>query len=163
MSRQPTNDQVVFLIERWLVEESDNWKYDKIEDPSSYMNMRIQSANARNIHVQMDGIHNRLFFIAKMSPTEGQSKAYSLQPRLDKRRLSSNLLILLFQLGIAASISNSLENKIEDIVLQKLIYFDALTKDRFFDSLYSILRGIETIQSVFNTLADIPDDNQSLK
>lgn len=163
MSKQLTPDEVAVLLERWLVEESDNWKYSKMDDVTVYMNIRVQSTNGRNLHVQMDGIHDRIFFVAKMSPSEEQNKAYSLQPRLDKRRLGSNLLILLFQLGIAASLSNNPENKIENIVLQKLLYFDGLTKDKFFDSLYSVLSGIETIQSVFNTLADIPDDSQSLK
>jgi hypothetical protein len=108
------------------------------------LNLQITSKQPfRGIHAIVDGIHDRILFIAKLNLAEEQKKAFSLQPPLDKRRLGSSLLMLLYQLGIAASTSHNIEDKIEHITLQKFIYFDGLSKDRFFDSVFTMVMGIE--------------------
>ena len=42
--------------------------------------------------------------------------------------------------------------------MEKLIYFDGLTKDKFFDSLFTMLLGIDTLQQYFNRLSLISND-----
>jgi len=148
-------------LQQWLLEEGDNWKFTIVTDQTLFLSLQLRSTNGRNIHVQLDDIHDRIFIVAKMSPTEAQKRAFLLLASVEKKRFGPNLLILLFQLGLAAA-KNPAE-AIEDITLQEFLYFDGLTKDRFFNSLYSIWRGLETIQEFYDALPDVPSDNESLK
>ena len=68
------------------------------------------------------------------------------------------LLMALYQLGLLARHSNSSKDKIEKFIMEKLIYFDGLTKDKFFDSLFTMLLGIDTLQQYFNRLSLISND-----
>jgi hypothetical protein len=159
-----TPNEVSKKLQEWLIEEEDYWGHNKINDPAVLFNLQITSKQPfRSIHAIVDGIHDRILFVAMLNLTEEQKKAFSLQPPLDKRRLGSSLLMLLYQLGIAASTSYNIEDKIEHITLQKFIYFDGLSKDRFFDSVFTMVMGIESVHSFFNTLPPVSNDSESLK
>ena len=54
---------------------------------------------------------------------------------------------------LAYIVPSNPKDKMENVELQKVIYFDGLTKDKLFDSLSTVLRCIETISEVFNKLS----------
>jgi hypothetical protein len=163
MTSTPSFSQVGENLEQWLIEEEDNWMYEKLNEPAFLSLKVILKSSSRVLRVLLDGRHDRVFLDSSMTLTETQRNAISLLPPLDKRKLRANLLIPLFQLQLAASIPANLGDKIGKITLQRFIYFDGLSKDRFFESLLGIIRGIETIQVSLDTLPAILNDGESLK
>ena len=140
-----TNNQIAEKIQQWIIEEDDIWKFQKISQDEIFLNIQLQSLNERNIHVLMDAIHDRVLLTATMNPTEQQRKALSLQLVKEKKRFRANLLLMLYQKGINASVSGKQEDKIEEIRMENVVYFNGLTKCRLFDLVFLILRGIESI------------------
>jgi hypothetical protein len=108
----------------------------------------------------MDGIHDRVLLVAKTNPTQEQKKAFSLLSELSKQQTCSDLLIFLYQLGVLPQLFPLYQkDTIEYIELQKVIYFDGVTKDKLFDALSTVLRSIETINEVFNKLHTVSNNN----
>lgn len=62
---------------------------------------------------------------------------------------------------LAYIVPSNPKDKMENVELQKVIYFDGLTKDKLFDSLSTVLRCIETISEVFNKLSATWDKNNN--
>lgn len=163
MSNNPlTNNLIAKKIEEWILEEDDIWNYERINQQEIFFNIKLQSLNDRNIHIIMDDTHDRVLLTATINPTKEQRKALSVQPMDEKKWFCANLLLILYQMGINASLSDE-EDKIKEIRMESLVYFDGLTKDRLFSQVFLILRGIESTQEYFNTLSTIPDDIDSLR
>jgi hypothetical protein len=153
-----TAAQIATYLQEWILEESDVWNFKKIVQPHLLLNLEVKTSSGRFIHVQMDDIHERIYLIAKMGPSDIQQKAFGLIPPLEKKRFIANLMVSLYNLGIEAAKEQKLQ-----INLQKFIYFDELTKDKFFECLFTIWRGIETIQALYDSLPDIPVNNHTLQ
>ncbi len=153
--------QVSQRIRQWLAEENDNWKFNVVDNPDLYLNLKAV-ANNRIIHITLDGIHDRVMLVTSMSFTFEQKDAFSLKPSTEKKRFISDLLIALHQLDLLAHIPKSSESKTE-FILQKIIYFDGLSKDKLFSSLYTVLRGMDTIQQFINKLYFVSYNDDSLK
>ncbi len=148
-------------IKQWLVEENDNWKFNVVENPSLYLNLQA-IANDRSIHITLDGIHDRIVLVTSMSFTKEQKNTFSLKPLAERNQFISDLLIALHQLDLLAHVPKSSHAKTE-YILQKTIYFDSLSKDKLFNSLYTILRGMDTIQQFINKLHFASYNDESLK
>jgi hypothetical protein len=121
-----TPSQISNLLQQRIFEESDIWKFEKIVQPELLLNLRVKSSSGRNIHVRLDDIHDRIYLIARMRPTELQQKAFGLVPAQEKKRFLANLMVSLYSLGIEAAKEETLQ-----VNLQKFVYFDGLTKDKF--------------------------------
>lgn len=148
-------------IKQWLIEENDIWRFDEIEDPTVFMNI-VANSNNRNINIILDNTHDKVTLITSMNFSKKQKNSLSLLPPKEKNRFIPDLLMGLYQLGLLARHSNSSKDKIEKFIIEKLIYFDGLTKDRFFNSLFTVLLGIDTLQQYFNRLSVISTDDKSL-
>ncbi len=153
--------QVSQRIKQWLTEENDNWRFNVIDNPDLYLNLQA-IANDRSIHITLDGIHDRIVLVTSMSFTKEQKNAFSLKPLAEKNLFISDLLIALHQLDLLAHVPKSSNAKTE-YILQKTIYFDSLSKDRLFNSLYTVLRGMDTIQQFINKLHFASYSDESLK
>ncbi len=143
------------------MEEDDNWSFKVLDNPDLYLNLQAV-ANNRSIHITLDGIHDRIVLITSMNFTEEQKNAFSTRPLAERKQFVSDLLIALHQLDLLAHIPKSSESKTE-FILQKIVYFDGLSKDRLFNSLHTILRGMDTIQQFINNLYFVSHDDDSLK
>jgi hypothetical protein len=65
------------LQELLIEEEEDYWGHNKINDPAVLFNLQITSKQPfRSIHAIVDGIHDRILFIAKLNLTEEQKKLF---------------------------------------------------------------------------------------
>lgn len=158
MPYSSSHTEISEKIIRWMQEENDIWKHIIIED-EKFFNIKVIKNN-RSIHLLMDGIHDRVLLVAKTNPTQEQKKAFSLLSELSKQQTCSDLLILLYQLGVLPQLFPLYQkDTIEYIELQKVIYFDGVTKDKLFDALSTVLRSIETINEVFNKLHTISNNN----
>ena len=144
------SSQVSQRIKQWLIEENDNWKFNVVNNPDLYLNLQA-IANDRSIHITLDGVHDRIVLVTSMSFTKEQKDAFSIKPLAEKNLFVSDLLIALHQIDLLAHIPRSSNAKTE-YILQKIIYFDSLSKDKLFNSLYTILRGMDTIQQFINKL-----------
>jgi hypothetical protein len=149
--------EISLRIKRWLIEESDIWRFDEIEDPTVVMNL-VAKSNNRNVNIIVDDLHDKVTLITSMNFSKQQKNSLSLLPSKEKNRFIPDLLMALYKLGLLARHSNSSKDKIEKFIMEKLIYFDGLTKDKFFESLFTMLLGIDTLQQYFNRLSLISND-----
>ena len=156
-----SQQEISLRIKRWLIEESDIWRFDEIKDSTVIMNL-VAKSNNRNINIIVDDLHDKVTLITSMNFSKQQKNSLSLLPSKEKNRFIPDLLMALYHLGLLARHSNSSKDKIEKFIMEKLIYFDGLTKDKFFDSLFSMLLGIDTLQQYFNRLSLISTDGKTL-
>ena len=155
-----SQQEISLRIKRWLIEESDIWRFDEIEDSTVIMNI-VAKSNNRNVNIIVDNLHDKITLITSMNFSKQQKNSLSLLPSKEKNRFIPDLLMALYQLGLLARHSNSSKDKIEKFIMEKLIYFDGLTKDKFFDSLFTMLLGIDTLQQYFNRLSLISTDGKT--
>ena len=74
-----TPNEVSKKLQELLIEEEeeDYWGHNKINDPAVLFNLQITSKQPfRSIHAIVDGIHDRILFIAKLNLTEEQKKLF---------------------------------------------------------------------------------------
>ena len=75
-----TPNEVSKKLQELLIEEEeeDYWGHNKINDPAVLLlNLQITSKQPfRGIHAIVDGIHDRILFIAKLNLTEEQKKLF---------------------------------------------------------------------------------------
>lgn len=138
-----------YKIRQWLIEENDILKYKKIDDSDQSFNYQI-SLSEKPINIIMHNTHDRITLLSKMFLNQEQITAYSLLSTLNKKHICSDLLIILYQMGVHVQFSDPTKNQIVFINFQKIIYYDGFSKDRFFADINSILRGIDIAQEIFN-------------
>lgn len=136
-------------IRQWLIEENDILKFKKIDDTDQSFNYQVTLCE-KPIHISMHNDHDRITLLSKMFLQPEQITAYSLLSTLNKKHICSDLLIILYQMGVHVHFSDPLKNQIEFINFQKIIYYDGFSKDRFFGDINSILKSIEITQEIFN-------------
>ncbi len=158
----PTVAQVAQKLKQWLIEEKGEWQFNKKADPTVFLNLELISGS-RSVNAILESERDSVLLMTKLMLENEQIMAYSLQPQLEKRKFSANLLILLYQMGIAAGLPRDPGEKIETISLQRVIFFDGLSKDKFFDTLFTMIMGIEVIRESFRTLPPVSNDSESLK
>lgn len=60
--------------------------------------------------------------------------------------------MLLIQINLIYTILPEPPKKIDSIELTRQIYFDAITRDKFFDAILAILRGLQVVRLNYNSL-----------
>ena len=116
-SSSSASSQVSQRIKQWLIEENDNWKFNVMDNPDMYLNLRAIANNWR-IHITLDGIHDRIVLVTSMSFTKEQKMLFLLKPLAEKNQFVSDLLIALHQLDLLSHIPRSSQAKTE-FILQK--------------------------------------------
>ncbi len=83
---------------------------------------------------------------------EDDKRSYFILTEDEKREFLLDIEILLIQINLIYTISPEPPKKIDSIELTRQIYFDALTRDNFFDAILAILRGLQVVRLNYNSL-----------
>ena len=94
--------EISLRIKRWLVEESDIWRFDEIEDPTVVMNL-VAKSNNRNVNIIVDDLHDKVTLITSMNFSKQQKNSLSLLPSKEKNRFIPDLIDGIIPIGFAGS------------------------------------------------------------
>ena len=61
-----SQQEISLRIKRWLIEESDIWRFDEIKDSTVIMNI-VAKSNNRNINIIVDDLHDKVTLITTMN------------------------------------------------------------------------------------------------
>ena len=139
-------NEVADKIRRWLNEEG--YQINEIRDPNTDFHFQIQNPN---VSIMID----------KEKPDRITMATFVSFPKLDQRLLTFmsnegqkffwNMRDRLITIGVGYGIHPSIE-KVERIDITKILYFDGLTKNILFNSLFDIRRGIECVNLQYEWL-----------
>jgi hypothetical protein len=143
-----TKDLVEKFIKQWLVEEE--YEIQPHTDPDTSFNYKIIKSNIQ-LHV---GQHNKSKdnIMIKGVIAFKEDEQAMLRYLKTKRELLYDLEIIFTLANIEFSVKPNVtteEFTIEDIQLTKIIYYDGLTKQTFYDALLSIFNCLKLLISKF--------------
>lgn len=145
-------------IKQWLIEENDIIDFKKIDDTDQSFDYQI-TINGSNIHISMHNIHDRITLLSKVFLSNEQTSIFPNLSSLKRKDLCSRLIVNSYHLGVFVNFTDSERNNIEFVNFQKVMYFDGLEKNKFFENINAILMSIGIMQELFNSILMYKDNN----
>lgn len=158
MSKTDGKKEVIDKIRRWISEEGLNSASIDNAYADFHVDIGINSFKV-NVIINKNKIDSLIIYTKSDFSTLDQ-KAYSGLSKDDKRSFTLDLKFSLSQLNIAYAIQPD-ENNIKSIYMQKVIYFDGLTKDKFFDTIFYIVSGINVVSLTYEEHLHSKSDSNS--
>jgi hypothetical protein len=138
LSKTHGKKEVIEKIKKWLSEESFQFK----EIQSAYAEFQIDLQNPNLSIILNSNKTDSLDFATYSSFSEEDKKAFAALKNKDKKiEILLDLQRSLIEINVGYQLIPDMEN-LETVMMNKKIYFDGLTKDRFIDTIGTIQRGI---------------------
>jgi hypothetical protein len=148
LSESNVKKEVIEKIQKWLDEES--IEFTPLEYPFAEFNVDTKNPN-QTIRIPKNK-PDSIEFLTNASFANEDQKAYvALKNKEEKIRILFDLQRSLLEINVGYKIEKDLEN-LESIIITKTIYFDGLTKDRFMDTRFALLRGFSLVQLMLQQL-----------
>lgn len=150
--------QVSNIVKKWMEEEG--YTVHDYKDENTDINYYIDKANTK-IHI---GFHksskDSLIIMGKITPSAEEQNM--LKYLKSKDEFYSEIKIELLRMNLEVII-NTIDDPdyqfiITDIVLQKTLYFDGLTKDRFYEIMTTVFNCIQILRTSFHMLGKRKND-----
>jgi hypothetical protein len=142
------------MVLKWLNE--DHYEPEDrthLNPNSSYLAVvKVSENQAFNVLFPKDPL-DKVIIIQVASMDGEYKKAYRALPALDQNRFYFDLKISLLQLGVIFSLEKGVRT-LESVQVNKVIYFDGLTKDRFFDAVFTVTHAIEVARTKLGQFRD---------
>ena len=148
MSKSNGKKEVIEKIRKWLDEES--IEFTPIYYPFAEFNVDTKNPN-QTISIPKNKPDSIEFLTIANLSNEDQKAYVALKNKEEKIRILFDLQRSLLELNVGYNIEKDLEN-LESIIITKIIYFDGLSKDRFMDSRFALLRGFSLVQLMLQQL-----------
>jgi hypothetical protein len=138
-------------IMKWLQDEK--WRYNIEKDDDSIFNLVVHPNESDNVKVIITDVQaQKIAIITRISFREMDITAYVRLSESAKREFLMSLEILLIQINIIYRVFPNPPHEIHGMELQRNIYFDGLTTDKFFDSIVALLRGLRIFRMSYHSL-----------
>jgi hypothetical protein len=143
--------EVADIVKNWLEEERHT--VQNFDDENSDINYLFQSG-LKNINIAFPKTSkNKLIILGKIVILPDEQNVLK-RLKINKEFLSDIKIDLLrLNLNVTINKTNNVYHEfiITDIIIQKAIYFDGLTKDRFYDRLTAIFNCLTIIVAKFQS------------
>lgn len=163
--------EIIERVVNWIKEEG----YDPIEvthlnkNANYFATIKVSEKKGFNIVFPSKNLDSLLIIAILRLKKDFQIEYMALQ-RLDKNRLFFDIKIALLQMNVHFDIRDGVES-INIFEVKKVIYFDGLTKDKLFDTIYSVGNSVEIIKvklgqfrdSLFPSMAGQPFEDTEYK
>jgi hypothetical protein len=148
----PEIEQIIQKVQTWINEEQ-GWKFEVSQNNNALVNMVVHPNDFQNVNVLFDRVQpHKLIIKTTADFDEDDKRSYFILTEDEKKEFLLDIEILLIQINVIYIISPEPPRKIDSIELTKQIYFDALTRDKFFDGILAILRGLQVVRLNYNSL-----------
>ena len=148
MAKSNGKKEVIEKIRKWLDEES--IEFTPVDYPFAEFNVDTRNPN-QTIRIPKNKPDSIEFLTIANLSNEDQKAYVALKNKEEKLRTLFDLQRSLLELNVGYKIEKDLEN-LESIIITKIIYFDGLSKDRFMDSRFALLRGFSLVQLMLQQL-----------
>jgi hypothetical protein len=140
--------EVIEKTQKWLNEES----VDFTTEENPYLYFRIDTKNPNQTIILHKNKPDSIEFLTIANLEKEDQKAYvASKNKEEKLRIMWDLQRSLLEINVGYKIEKDLEN-LESIIINKTIYFDGLTKDKFMDARFALLRGFSLVQLMLQQL-----------
>jgi hypothetical protein len=141
--RLVTQREMIDKVIRWLREEG--YKPEDVTDkhPDTVYFAKVMINERSGFHVGFSTKNLDSVVISEMIALDKDyQNAYRLLPALDQTDFFYDLKLALLQMNVMFNLENGFR-QLQSVTVYKPIYFDGLTKDKFFDTIYSVHHAIE--------------------
>ena len=148
MSESNVKKEVIEKIQKWLDDES--IEITNIDNPFADYQINIKNPN-QTICLPKNKIDS-IEFVTSVNFTNEDKKTYAaLKNNEEKLRIIWDLQRSLLEINVEYEIQPNFDN-LESIIIKKTIYFDALTKDKFMDTIFTLQRGFYLVELMLRQL-----------
>ncbi len=134
--------EVIEKIQKWLKEES----IDCTQEEHPYLDFKIDTKNPNQTIILHKNKQDSLEFLTIANFTKEDQKTYgALKNNEEKLRIIWDLQRSLLEINVEYEVKQDFDN-LESIMIKKTIYFDGLTKDRFMDTRFALVRGHNLVE-----------------
>ena len=140
---------VIKKIQTWLDEE--NISIRDIEDEYSDFHIvaKISPVHDIDLVIRKDRIDS-IIVVQNMNLSDEDKRTFAHLAKAKKLEFVRDLKLSLLHLGIDYAIQPDSE-RLEYVQMSRKIYFDGLTKDRFFDTIFHVQRAMEIMRLKYET------------
>jgi hypothetical protein len=148
LSESNVKKEVIEKIQKWLDDES--IEITNIDNPFVDYQINIKNPN-QTICLPKNKIDS-IEFVTSVNFTNEDKKTYAaLKNNEEKLRIIWDLQRSLLEINVEYEIQPNFDN-LESIIIKKTIYFDALTKDKFMDTIFTLQRGFYLVELMLRQL-----------
>jgi len=145
-------EQIIQRIQTWINEEQ-GWKFEVSQNNEAFVNLVVHPNEFQNMNVIFDRTQPHKVIIRTTSNfDEDDKRSYFVLNEDEKKEFLLDIEILLIQINLIYTVLPEPPKKIDSIELTRQIYFDAITRDKFFDAILAILRGVQVVSLNYNSL-----------
>jgi hypothetical protein len=146
LSKTNGKKETIDKIKRWINEEELN--SNTSDDPYADFHTDIRFGSSKvNLIISKNKVDSIIVCTKSVFSVLDQ-KAFSGLSKDNKRSFMLGLKFSLSRLNIQYAIAPD-ENKVESIYMQKVVYFDGLSKDRLFEVIMSIVSAISIVNLTY--------------
>jgi hypothetical protein len=147
-------------IINWIKEEG--WDYQIPQDDGNVANILIHPNKMTNVNIVVQkSPPQKIRIITKSTFRDLDIKAYLRLSDDAKQQSLINLEILLIHINLIYNIYPNPPKEIHGVEISRQIYCDGLTRDRFFDSVLAVLRGLRVVQMNYYSLSLVNQSDTS--
>jgi hypothetical protein len=148
LSKSNGKKEVIEKIQKWLDEES--IEYTNIDNPFADYQVNTKNPN-QTICIPKNKFDNIEFVTAVYFTKEDQKTYVALKNNEEKLRVLWDLQRSLLEINVEYEFKPNFDN-LESIIVKKTIYFDALTKNKFMDSIFALRSGFYLVELMLRQL-----------
>jgi hypothetical protein len=141
--RLVTQQEMIDKVIRWLRDEG--YTPEDVTDmhPNTAYFAKVMINKRSGFHVGFSTKQLDSVVISEMiAKDKDYQNAYKLLPALDQTDFFYDLKLALLQMNVTFNLENGFR-ELQSVTVAKPIYFDGLTKDKFFDTVFTVHRAIE--------------------
>jgi hypothetical protein len=147
-------------IINWTKEEG--WDYQIPQDDDNVANILIHPNKMTNVNIVVQKSQpQKIRIITKSTFRDLDIKAYLRLSDDAKQQSLINLEILLIHINLIYNIYPNPPKEVHGVEISRQIYCDGLTRDRFFDSVLAVLRGLRVVQMNYYSLSLVNQSDTS--
>jgi hypothetical protein len=151
--------EVIENIQKWLNDES----IDFTTEEHPYLDFKIDTKNPNQTIILRKNKPDSIEFLTIANLSKEDQKTYvALKNKDEKLKNFWELQRSLLEINVEHEIKSNFEN-LESIVIKKTIYFDGLTKDKFMDTRFSLLRAVSLVELMLIQLRGKFYSNSNIK
>lgn len=169
--RLVTQQEMIDKVIRWLKDEG--YEPEDVTDmhPGTTYFAKVRINETSGFHVSFSTEQLDSVVISEIIVMDQDyQNAYKLLPALEQTNFFYDLKLALLQMNVMYSLENSFR-ELKSVAVVKPIYFDGLTKDKFFDTVFTVHHAIEIARTKLglfrnknlHSQAGLGDNNDLLK
>lgn len=141
MSKANEKKEVIERITRWINEEHYLIRMQTYKDRYADFHAAVQYNRYKVSIIIRKDRKDMVSIVSRQNFSDQDKKIFSHLREEKKKPFFEDLEFSLLPMNISYSVHPD-RNKMEYVHLEKSIYFDGLTKDRFYDSIFAVVRAL---------------------